>query len=353
MDDYEKQLNANFDVLRWLDDEAYAYSPESEASDYVVMQCPACADTGKHLSVKYRGDAAVVFHCWRCENDLDGMKGTGLKLVARLREVSKPVARNILERYQLEDEFRAVRKQEERPRREWKTLLPEFAERIEAGKEPDLVKKWFRERRFPLDLCQKCGLHFCEMGEQALRLVIPVTLDGEVVSWTARDLTGKAECKYISCANDRGTLPIKSCLYGVDEARDKPFIILVEGVTDKWRLGDSAVALFGKAMSAAQRLLLWEKVGDADRPVIVCLDPDVNDEEVRQTINSVRNLFDDVRSFSLNPRWGKDPGDLTDEGAAEVLQTIRRACGGPVHGDIEEERAAYDAPSLRMTKQTA
>jgi hypothetical protein len=350
MDDYDRNLNENFDVLRWLDDEGYVYSPESEASDYVVMQCPACADIGKHLSVKYRGDAAVVFHCWRCENDLDGMKGNGFTLVMRLREVSKPVARNILERYQLEDGFRTARKQAERPRRDYKTLLPEFAERIEAGREPELVKRWFNKRRFDLSLCQKYSLHFCEMGEQALRLIIPVFLDRQMISWTARDMTGKAESKYISCANDRGISPIKSCLYGIDEAKAQPFIILVEGVTDKWRLGDSAVALFGKAWTAAQRLLLWEKVGDADRPIIVALDPDVNDEEVRQTINRVRNLFDDVRALHLDPaKDGKDPGELSDARAGEILEMIRRECGGPVATGISEKRgAACNTPPLRV-----
>ncbi len=50
-----------------------------------------------------------------------------------------------------------------------------------------------------------------------------------------------------------------------------PYIVLVEGVTNVWRLGDVGVAAFGKDLSEEQVRLLGEASG-GQKPVVVLLD---------------------------------------------------------------------------------
>jgi DNA primase len=66
-------------------------------------------------------------------------------------------------------------------------------------------------------------------------------------------------------------LPKSQILYNVDHARHMPYVILVEGVTSVWRLGDAAVAALGKDLSERQARLLVE-ASTGENPVIVLLD---------------------------------------------------------------------------------
>ena len=95
------------------------------------------------------------------------------------------------------------------------------------------------------------------MGEYSHRLVIPVYLDGVLVSFQARDMTEKADVKYRSCPVERSVLPLKDTVYGLDDVGDQ--VIIVEGVTDKWRMGTDAVALFGKIPKEHQIKVLVER----------------------------------------------------------------------------------------------
>ncbi len=52
-------------------------------------------------------------------------------------------------------------------------------------------------------------------------------------------------------------------LYNYDQAKQFPFVSICEGVSDVWRFGSEAVALFGKNASSTQLDLIarhWQKV---------------------------------------------------------------------------------------------
>jgi DNA primase len=62
-------------------------------------------------------------------------------------------------------------------------------------------------------------------------------------------------------------------LYNFDNAVQQPFVVICEGVTDVWRIGLEAVALFGKTLSPTQAQLIcahW-------KTVIILLDGDALD----------------------------------------------------------------------------
>jgi DNA primase len=85
----------------------------------------------------------------------------------------------------------------------------------------------------------------------AWRLFIPITLDGQVVSWSTRSLSDDHEGRYITASPNEEAVDHKSLLYGEDLVRGNA-IIIVEGPTDAWRIGPGSVATLGTGYSRAQ-----------------------------------------------------------------------------------------------------
>lgn len=102
------------------------------------------------------------------------------------------------------------------------------------------------------------------------RLFIPITLNGEEVSWTTRSLSNK-RTRYISAKPEQETVHLKDTLYGIDLARTS--IVVVEGPADVWKIGPGAVATFGLNVTSSQLDIIrrfplraicfdWEKMAD-------------------------------------------------------------------------------------------
>ena len=64
--------------------------------------------------------------------------------------------------------------------------------------------------------------------------------------------------RYKACSEDDEVIHHKHILYGIDYISDGKGII-VEGITDVWRLGYGAVATFGTSYTQEQVLLIREK----------------------------------------------------------------------------------------------
>jgi hypothetical protein len=105
------------------------------------------------------------------------------------------------------------------------------------------------------------------------RIYVPVVMGGELVGWQGRypaelDWKTSNTPKYYNAPR----MPKNQLLYNFDLARRQPAAVVVEGVTDAWRVGPCAVALFGKSASDAQVRLLVS--GWYGKPIVVLLDAD-------------------------------------------------------------------------------
>lgn len=271
------------------------------------MSCVFCVDHAHHLGIHFTGDS--YFHCWLC-----GETGDAITLICAVERCGFQRAVIVLERYQgrgfLQERVSMWNSGSSR-------VLPEEFQVVEEGSEPELVQRWFNKRRFPLSLCQKWGLGWCEFGHYALHLIIPVTLDGEIVSFQAADLTGRASSKYRSCPDVRSVRPLKHCLYGLDEALSGDQVILVEGVTDKWRVGRSAVAMFGKGWTLDQMLLLWTRARDKRIKVLLDLDATKDGEGLS---NFLDERFSRVSYIRLEDGDPLDPGEFDEEVVRKVVE---------------------------------
>ena len=89
------------------------------------------------------------------------------------------------------------------------------------------------------------------VGTYKLRIIAPVYHDNRLVSYIGRDITDRSAKKYLPCPAEKELRPHKQCLYGLDLVpRDS--VVVVEGITDVWRLGPGAVATFGSKFTLAQ-----------------------------------------------------------------------------------------------------
>ena len=141
---------------------------------------------------------------------------------------------------------------------------------------------YIRNRGFdPTSLAKNYKVSFCETAlpgfrGAAGRLIVPIIMDGEQLSWQGRyfpDVNWKSTGipKYYNCPGVSKRLLV----YGLDAAKELPFCIIVEGVTDVWALGPGAVCILGKSMSEHQ----FDKIKSAGfKSVVVMLDADAKDE---------------------------------------------------------------------------
>ena len=206
------------------------------------------------MGISENGRAA---HCWRC--------GTHpvRKVLSYLLNVSEDKISVILKPYK-GDHYR--KKIEEpvisihplkypKPSGE---LMPNGKKYLERrGFDPDkLEREWKLGQTGPVSFLDKISYNH--------RILIPIHWDGRMVSFQGRDITDKSELKYLACPKKRERRHHKDIVYGKSWGWKDLLgsIIVVEGVTDVWRLGVNSVATFGIEFKMSQVLemaSLWER----------------------------------------------------------------------------------------------
>lgn len=175
---------------------------------------------------------------------------------------------------------------------------------------PDEFRLVEPDGRFPAYIMERIGsiktildygIGWCSAGFYRDRMVVPVALHGRVVSFVARDMTGKAERKVLY---PKGTKTSR-VLFNYDRAKSFERVVLVEGALDALRVGPRGMAIFGTSISDAQVALL---AASEARDVVVMLDGDEAGEAgTEKVVSRLRTSFS-VRVVRL-PR-GSDPDDF-------------------------------------------
>lgn len=154
-------------------------------------------------------------------------------------------------------------------------------------------------------------------GPATDRLYIPLKMNGELVGWQCRSLLTHSNENLPKYFGMRG-MAKNRLLYNFDVAKQWPFVVVVEGATDVWRIGAPAVAILGKSLSGAQQQLLqstWP-----GRPIVVALDGEaiIESEGIVADLNRYRR--NPIVSVALPHR--RDPDSFTTE---EIWRLIHAA----------------------------
>jgi hypothetical protein len=178
----------------------------------------------------------------------------------------------------------------------------------------NMHREYLISRRFdPEYIFEKYNLRCTgPVGKWKFSLIVPFIKNGNVVSMMAADVTRQAESKYLYLSNEESVVPIGKTLYNIDSCMDT--VIVTEGVTDVWRLGDGAVALGRKKVTSWQIKLLSKF-----RRVHIMLDSDASD--MAMNLAGDLSAFTDVTLYSLEDG---DPCDLAADDVAYIRKEIFR-----------------------------
>ena len=111
-------------------------------------------------------------------------------------------------------------------------------------------------------------------------------------------------------------MPINHILYNFDTVKD--CVVIVEGVTDVWRMGDGFVCSFRKAMTPEQIQFLMKK---RIKRAFVMYDADAKDQSYALA-NQLSGLIEIVEVLELD---GGDPADMALE---DVMNLRAEVFGG-------------------------
>lgn len=308
------------------------------AGETYVVSCPFCNDTRGRLNINHRyavrdtitgGDNRHLAHCFNedCLADPATRRQLFDLIFPRTRS-----QRQLNERTIPIPARRTTRPASEaQPAIVWPTkAIP--LHRLRQGHP---ARRYLEQRQFDTKLLgQKWGVCYCEPSEKPYgsRILMPIrTLKSnlrnahieQLVGWQARALPPVQQPKY---RNSRG-LRKSDVLYALPEAvKSEGPVVLVEGVTDVWRLGSNAVALLGKFMSDRQGTLIARHF--AGRPLVVLLDRDAHADaqSIREKILRSRQAGnDDTRvEIGVLPAGRGDVAECTVREAWHAVEVALR-----------------------------
>lgn len=307
---------------------------EAGGEEYRVC-CPFCNDRrfrlyinhawGLDATAKYPSSKLVVCHNEHCEQNKDDSENPLKYLQRKLRPYFSDIKRGLIPTIAAptEEEINAAADPLMFPKPEWCKQFSDLPDNHDA------VKYWL-QRKFDLGVLEeRWKVVWAEQypveraGKKynwlAGRVFIPTPDDG----WQARSLESDDKIKYFSCPGWKKS----RCIYNIDEARKHPFAVVVEGVTNVWRIGSPAVAIFGKSLSEAQA----KRMSENFNTVALLLDPDAytGDKLGLKALTALRRRIPNVFKVTL-PEGRKDAAECTFDMVWNCIERDSRLAGVPV-----------------------
>lgn len=268
---------------------------------WVQVKCPFCiGNPGWHLGFDLKHD---WWNCWRC-----GYHRTWDVVLSLLDNDQHEARKAILQ-------FKGRPADRQKFKRAQRSKILELPNNIQSL--TSSAKRYLKHRKFDPELLEvfwdlrSTGI----IGKLRHRIFIPIYLEGQMVSWQCRDITGKSSLKYLAQDYSKEIISNKDTLYGIDQALGKACII-VEGVADVWRLGPGAVATFGIKYRPSQVKLLL----DYFKEFHIFFDPDPQAKiQAKKLANDLSVLGGKCKVWTFDDC---DPGDLPQKDADALVRQI-------------------------------
>lgn len=285
---------------------------------WVQIECPLCdGNAGYHLGycLDIDNKFAGGFVCWRCG---------GHSSFQVLRAILKPPAdvKEIIKTYRVSGhagpsvhaEVRVVKSAFKYPSATT-ALQPQHKKYlINRNFDPDYIEQeWGVLGTGPIStLSYRIGKDK-KVLDYRNRLIIPIEWQGRVVSFQGRAITSRSKMKYLACPEEREVINLKTIIYG---KTDWKRCLVVEGVTDVWRLGFGAVSLFGIKYTL-QQIRVLSKFEE----VFLMFDPESQAQVQAKKIQAALN-FRGVKVELLN-FLETDPGDMKQDDADHLMSELK------------------------------
>lgn len=295
------------DLLGFLDHHNVEYreTGKNVGQNWIGVDCPFCDESRKHCGINMD---SKVFSCFVC-----GESGTLLKLASTLLDIPWREAKEELK------PFGGFFKDYDKPELAQKVIFPtRMVDLTERSKnylkgrnfDPDyLIKKHHLKETTMLSTLDIDGKSWNFKN----RIIIPIIMNREVISYTARDISNVSNLRYKNGPTEAGIRPIAECLYNIDNARSSA--ILVEGPTDTWRLGDNSIGMMGVKFAVEQINALVRK---RFKKIVILFD----ENAIKPAVALATTLGPFVSNISVFTLENKDPGSLSIEETAKLKHNL-------------------------------
>ena len=274
------------------------------------VTCPFCDDKTFNGGFNNAGD---YYHCWKCG-------GHNFKqALARTVNILSNEVDILIEQYAGRNSV--LNTLNKKQAKATKLTLP-------TDTFTPAERKYLKERNFsPKLLHEKYKIVGGGItGSWKYRIIIPLVLNGKIVSWTARTILSKQQQqklkipRYKNLSIEQSVVDPKSVLYNLDHCEDK-IAVLTEGAFDVIRMGDGFFCSFGTELTQSQISMIKQRF----EKVFIMFD---NEEEAQA---KARKFGLQIASIGVEVELVDCYGDFNKNDAGELnekeVQIIRHELG--------------------------
>lgn len=274
------------------------------------VTCPFCDDKTFNGGFNNAGD---YYHCWKCG-------GHNFKqALARTVNIPFNEVDTLIEQYAGRNSV--LNTLNKKQAKATKLTLP-------TDTFTPAERKYLKERNFsPKLLHEKYKIVGGGItGSWKYRIIIPLVLNGKIVSWTARTILSKQQQqklkipRYKNLSIEQSVVDPKSVLYNLDHCEDK-IAVLTEGAFDVIRMGDGFFCSFGTELTQSQISMIKQRF----EKVFIMFD---NEEEAQA---KARKFGLQIASIGVEVELVDCYGDFNKNDAGELnekeVQMIRHELG--------------------------
>jgi len=276
------------------------------APGWINIQCPFCDDSSNHFGFNPKKEYGS---CWKCGHHF--LDDTFQQLLS----ITKHEAVKLIEENKTNDLISAYNRRK-RIHRNSTLELPKG-----SGELKKMHKVYLQNRNFDPEKIEK-EYHITGtkmLGEYNYRIIIPIFVNGKLVSYQGRDITGKSDTRYKACQPEDEVICHKDIVYNADRVQQRKGII-VEGVTDVWRIGAGAVATFGTSYTNAQIKFII-KILDLAFLLFDPSDP-IAQKKAEKLAFTLSGLKIKTELIEISDFSGDDPGSMSDEEAKYLRKNL-------------------------------
>lgn len=276
------------------------------------VHCPYCIEVSGSFHGGFNNDGNY-YHCWKCGgHDFE----TTLSIVTR---IPKNQIKELIDQYQGRN--RILRRLNERESKVTKLELP-------SDTFTKAERQYLKSRNFnPKLLHEKYGIVGGGIsGSWKYRIIIPLILNGKIISWTGRSILSKEKLKelnlprYKNLAKDKSIIDPKSTLYNLDNCKND-IGVLTEGAFDVMRLGDDFFCSFGTELTQSQISIIKDRF----KKVFIMFDNEKEaQEKARKFGLQIASMGVEVEIIDAYSEFNKNDGAELNQ---EEVKIIREELG--------------------------
>ena len=270
------------------------------------VTCPFCDDKTFNGGFNNAGD---YFHCWKCG-------GHDFKqALARTVNIPFNEVNTLIEQYAGRNSvLNALNKKQAKAT---KLILP-------TNTFTQAERKYLKQRNFsPKLLHQKYKIVGGGItGVWKYRIIIPLILNGKIVSWTGRSILSKQQQKelkiprYKNLSIEQSVIDPKSILYNLDNC-EKKVGVLTKGAFDVMRLGDGFFCSFGTELTQAQIMEIKNRFSK----VFIMFDNEVEAQsKARKFGLQIASMGVDVEIVDAYGDFNKNDGGELTESEVQIIR---------------------------------